>query len=99
MLTINNLHVNVEGKEILKGIDLAMGSGEVHAIMDAVGVPGVELHLVPGVKLEREENVQFKVDVGSLPVEAGAGVAHAPHHMSSRDALALLHRGAGQVSV
>jgi len=37
MLTIDNLHVNVEGKGILKGIDLTMGPGEVHAVMGPNG--------------------------------------------------------------
>ncbi len=33
MLEIKNLHVTVEGKEILNGIDLAVAPGEVHAVM------------------------------------------------------------------
>jgi Fe-S cluster assembly ATP-binding protein len=37
MLKIKNLHANVEGKEILKGIDLTVGAGEVHAIMGPNG--------------------------------------------------------------
>ncbi|MHC4135834.1 MAG: Fe-S cluster assembly ATPase SufC [Planctomycetota bacterium] len=37
MLEIRNLHASVEGKEILKGIDLAVGAGEVHAIMGPNG--------------------------------------------------------------
>jgi Fe-S cluster assembly ATP-binding protein len=37
MLTIDNLHVAVEGKEILKGLSLAVGRGEVHAIMGPNG--------------------------------------------------------------
>lgn len=37
MLEIKNLHVSVEGKEILKGIDLEIGEGEVHAIMGPNG--------------------------------------------------------------
>ena len=37
MLKINNLHASVEGKEILKGIDLEVKSGEVHAIMGPNG--------------------------------------------------------------
>ena len=37
MLTIKNLHANVEGTEILKGIDLEIKAGEVHAIMGPNG--------------------------------------------------------------
>jgi Fe-S cluster assembly ATP-binding protein len=37
MLTIENLHAEVEGKEILKGIDLDVKAGEVHAIMGPNG--------------------------------------------------------------
>jgi Fe-S cluster assembly ATP-binding protein len=37
MLTIENLHVEVEGKEILRGIDLEIGVGETHAIMGPNG--------------------------------------------------------------
>jgi len=37
MLTIENLHAEVEGKEILKGIDLYVKPGEVHAIMGPNG--------------------------------------------------------------
>jgi Fe-S cluster assembly ATP-binding protein len=37
MLEITNLHASVEGNEILRGIDLAVGDGEVHAIMGPNG--------------------------------------------------------------
>jgi len=37
MLTIKNLKANVEGKEILKGINLEVKAGEVHAIMGPNG--------------------------------------------------------------
>ncbi len=37
MLEIKNLHASVDGKEILKGVNLTMGSGEVHAIMGPNG--------------------------------------------------------------
>lgn len=37
LLEINNLHANVEGKEILKGLDLIIRRGEVHAVMGPNG--------------------------------------------------------------
>ena len=37
MLEIKNLHANIDGKEILKGINLKIDKGEVHAIMGPNG--------------------------------------------------------------
>jgi len=37
MLSIDNLHVTVDGKEILKGLSLEVSAGEVHAIMGPNG--------------------------------------------------------------
>ena len=37
MLLINNLHVSVQGKEILRGVNLEIGTGEVHAMMGPNG--------------------------------------------------------------
>ncbi len=37
MLTIKNLHANIHGKEILKGLNLQVNAGEVHAIMGPNG--------------------------------------------------------------
>src|SRR5690606_14973457 len=37
MLTINNLQASVDGKQILKGLNLQVNPGEVHAIMGPNG--------------------------------------------------------------
>jgi Fe-S cluster assembly ATP-binding protein len=37
LLEIENLHVEIDGKEILKGLDLTVNAGEVHAIMGPNG--------------------------------------------------------------
>ncbi len=37
LLVINNLHVSVAGKQILKGLDLSLAAGETHAVMGPNG--------------------------------------------------------------
>lgn len=37
MLKIENLHASINGKEILKGVNLTVRDGEVHAIMGLNG--------------------------------------------------------------
>lgn len=37
MLEIKNLHASIDGKEILNGVNLSVGAGEVHAIMGPNG--------------------------------------------------------------
>lgn len=37
LLAVGNLHAAIEGKDILQGVDLAIGAGEVHALMGPNG--------------------------------------------------------------
>lgn len=52
MLTINNLHASIDGKEILKGLNLEVKPGEVHAIM---GPNGAGKSTLASVLAGREE--------------------------------------------
>ena len=63
MLKIKNLHASVEGKEILKGINLEVNPGEVHAIMGPNGSGKSTLaSVIAG-------NEDFEVTEGSIELE------------------------------
>ena len=63
MLDINNLHAGIEGKEILHGLDLHVGTGEVHAIM---GPNGSGKSTLANVLAGRP---RFEVTAGSVTFE------------------------------
>ncbi|GAA0894579.1 Fe-S cluster assembly ATPase SufC [Fulvivirga kasyanovii] len=60
MLSIKNLHASIEGKEILKGINLEVKPGEVHAIM---GPNGSGKSTLASVLAGREE---YEVTAGEV---------------------------------
>jgi Fe-S cluster assembly ATP-binding protein len=60
MLKINNLHANIDGKKILKGLNLEVKAGEVHAIM---GPNGAGKSTLASVLAGREE---YEVTDGSV---------------------------------
>jgi len=60
MLSIKNIHASVEGKQILKGINLEVQAGEVHAIM---GPNGSGKSTLASVLAGREE---YEVTEGSV---------------------------------
>ena len=60
MLTIRDLHASIDGKQILRGLDLDVKSGEVHAIM---GPNGSGKSTLAQVLAGRES---FQVDEGSV---------------------------------
>ena len=66
MLSIKNIHANVDGKEILKGINLEIKAGEVHAIM---GPNGSGKSTLASVLAGREEYEVTECEVNFLNKE------------------------------
>jgi Fe-S cluster assembly ATP-binding protein len=60
MLEIKNLHASIDGKEILKGLNLKVKPGEVHAIMGPNGAGKSTLSAV------LTGNDKFKVTEGEV---------------------------------
>ena len=75
MLTIENLHAAVDGKTILRGVDLDVKSGEIHAIMGPNGSGKSTLANVlsgkNGYKISGEVKYQGE-NLNDIPVEERA---------------------------
>ena len=78
-LTIRNLHVKVEGREILKGVDLVVRQGEVHALMgpNGTGKSTLAYTLMGHPNYEATEGeIWFKDSSQDVLAHAAAGVTH-----------------------
>jgi Fe-S cluster assembly ATP-binding protein len=72
MLSIENLHAAIGGKPILRGVDLAVHAGEVHAVM---GPNGSGKSTLANVIAGREE---YRVTAGSVRYQGGDLLAMPP---------------------
>ncbi len=76
LLNIKNVHLNIETKQILKGISLSVNKGEVHAIMGPNGSGKSTLSYLlagrEGYELESGEIFFDGIDVSSLPADERA---------------------------
>jgi Fe-S cluster assembly ATP-binding protein len=78
MLRIQNLHANVGGKEILKGVDLNVPAGEVHAVMGPNGAGKSTLSYV----LAGRDG--YEVTAGSVALNGEDILAFSPDERAAR---------------
>jgi len=76
MLNIRNLHVSINGKEILRGLNLEIKAGEVHAIMGPNGTGKSTLASVitgkDGYEITEGEIIYMGKDIKELSTEVRA---------------------------
>ena len=77
LLKIENLHAEVDGKPILKGLSLSVNAGEVHAIMGPNGAGKSTLGYVLGGR------PGYEVTKGSVTFEGQNLLAMAPHERAA----------------
>src|ERR1700761_5018387 len=77
MLKITNLHAEIDGKEILKGLSLAVNAGEVHAIMGPNGAGKSTLGYVLGGR------PGYEVTEGSVTFDGQDLLALEPHERAA----------------
>jgi Fe-S cluster assembly ATP-binding protein len=77
MLKIENLHAEIDGKEILKGLSLSVNAGEVHAIMGPNGAGKSTLGYVLGGR------PGYEVTEGSVDFDGQDLLALAPHERAA----------------